>query len=56
MALLAQVHRIQRACDVDNTASASVVEKLGMRREGVLRRWAAWPAGLFQQLPCPSSQ
>ena len=27
-------------CDVDNRASARVMEKAGMRSEGVLRRWA----------------
>lgn len=30
-------------CDVDNRASARVMEKAGMRSEGVLRRWAVHP-------------
>jgi [ribosomal protein S5]-alanine N-acetyltransferase len=30
-------------CDVENAASARVLEKAGMRREGVLRRWAMHP-------------
>lgn len=42
-ASLQQVHRIQATCDVDNAASARVLEKLGMRCEGVLRRWAVRP-------------
>jgi len=31
------VHRIWATCDVDNVASARVLEKTGMRREGILR-------------------
>ena len=34
-----EIHRVWAVCDVDNPASARVLEKLGMRREGVLRRW-----------------
>lgn len=33
------IHRLWTVCDVDNTASVRVLEKLGMRREGVLRKW-----------------
>ena len=32
------LHRAWAACDVDNHASARVLEKLGMRREGHLRQ------------------
>ncbi len=32
-----KLHRISAHCIVDNTASAHVLEKLGMRREGQLR-------------------
>lgn len=32
------LHRIWATCDVDNLASARVLEKLGMRREGHLRQ------------------
>jgi RimJ/RimL family protein N-acetyltransferase len=32
------LHRIFATCDVDNRASARVLEKLGMRREGRLRQ------------------
>jgi RimJ/RimL family protein N-acetyltransferase len=34
------VHRTWAVCDVDNPASARVLEKAGMEREGKLRRWA----------------
>jgi RimJ/RimL family protein N-acetyltransferase len=40
---LDDVHRIWATCDVDNGASARVMEKIGMTREGLLRRWAAKP-------------
>ena len=32
------VYRVWALCDVDNAASARVLEKVGMRREGLLRR------------------
>jgi RimJ/RimL family protein N-acetyltransferase len=32
------IHRVWATCDVDNLASARVLEKLGMSREGRLRR------------------
>jgi ribosomal-protein-alanine N-acetyltransferase len=34
------VHRVWAVCDVENHASARVLEKAGMEREGTLRRWA----------------
>ena len=37
------VFRIWATCDVDNVASVRVLEKIGMSREGVLRRWAIRP-------------
>ena len=37
------VHRVWATCDVDNRASARVLEKLGMSLEGVLRRWIVHP-------------
>src|SRR6187455_804885 len=40
---LPQVVRIQATTDIDNLASARVLEKLGMSREAVLRRWARRP-------------
>jgi hypothetical protein len=33
----------QAFCDVKNTASARVLEKLGMLRESLLRRWIIHP-------------
>jgi len=38
-----EVHRVWAVCDVENTASARVLEKVGMEREGKLRRWASHP-------------
>jgi RimJ/RimL family protein N-acetyltransferase len=40
---LPEVYRVWAVCDVENTASARVLEKLGMLREGVLRRWSVHP-------------
>ncbi|HXV78280.1 MAG TPA: GNAT family N-acetyltransferase [Candidatus Binatia bacterium] len=38
-----EIYRIWSVCDVDNFASARVMEKAGMKREGVLRRWSMHP-------------
>jgi ribosomal-protein-alanine N-acetyltransferase len=38
-----QIHRVWAVCDVDNLASARVMEKAGMQREGLLRRWIVHP-------------
>jgi [ribosomal protein S5]-alanine N-acetyltransferase len=38
-----EVFRAWAVCDVENPASARVLEKAGMRREGILRRWALHP-------------
>jgi [ribosomal protein S5]-alanine N-acetyltransferase len=37
------VFRIGAFCDVDNVGSARVMEKSGMVREGLLRRWLMHP-------------
>jgi RimJ/RimL family protein N-acetyltransferase len=37
------IYRIWSVCDVDNPASARVMEKAGMQREGILRRWSIHP-------------
>jgi [ribosomal protein S5]-alanine N-acetyltransferase len=37
------VHRVCSTCDIDNAASARVLEKIGMSREGVLRRSVVRP-------------
>jgi RimJ/RimL family protein N-acetyltransferase len=36
---LSGIYRVWAVCDLENLASARVLEKLGMSREGVLRRW-----------------
>lgn len=33
-----QIYRVWAMCDVDNPASARVLEKVGMKREGIMRR------------------
>ena len=38
-----EVFRVWAVCDVDNLASARVLEKAGLVREGVLRRWSLHP-------------
>lgn len=40
---LPRIERIQALCHVDNHASARVLEKAGMQREGVLRRYLVFP-------------
>ena len=37
------IFRVQAICDVDNIASARVMEKAGMTREGTLRRYVLHP-------------
>ena len=39
----AEIHRVWAVCDVENAASAHVLEKLGILREGVLHRWLVHP-------------
>jgi len=38
-----EIHRVWAVCDVDNIASARVMEKVGMQREGILKRWSVHP-------------
>ncbi len=33
------IYRVWAVCDVENLASARVLEKAGMHLEGILRRW-----------------
>lgn len=40
---LPPIYRVWAVCDVENIASARVLEKAGMSFEGVLRRWAVHP-------------
>jgi len=37
------IWRIGAVCDVENRASARVMEKVGLAREGILRRWLVHP-------------
>ncbi len=37
------VYRVWAVCDVENAASARVLEKAGFQREGILRRWSVHP-------------
>ena len=37
------IHRVWALCDVENAASARVLEKVGMTREGLLRRYSMHP-------------
>src|SRR5574341_1103293 len=38
-----QIYRVWAVCDVENAASARVLEKIGMQREGILRRYIMHP-------------
>ncbi len=38
-----EIYRVWATCDVDNIGSARVLEKCGMRREGILRGWIMHP-------------
>jgi ribosomal-protein-alanine N-acetyltransferase len=38
-----EIYRVWAFCDVDNQGSARVMEKIGMQREGILRRWSVSP-------------
>jgi [ribosomal protein S5]-alanine N-acetyltransferase len=38
-----EIYRVWATCDVENVASARLLEKIGMTREGVLRRWLVHP-------------
>jgi RimJ/RimL family protein N-acetyltransferase len=40
---LEDVYRVWATCDVENVASARVLEKAGLSREGVLRCWSIKP-------------
>lgn len=38
-----EIFRVWATCDVENVASARLLERVGMRREGTLRRWIVHP-------------
>ncbi len=38
-----EIYRVWAVVDLENPASQRVLEKVGMTREGVLRRWVVMP-------------
>ena len=38
-----EIYRVWAVCDIDNLASARVLEKVGMTCEGILHRWLIHP-------------
>ncbi|MDO8543363.1 MAG: GNAT family protein [Opitutaceae bacterium] len=46
------VYRAWAFCDVENTASVRVMEKAGMVREGILRRWHVCPTLAAEPRDC----
>lgn len=38
-----QIHRVWAVCEVENLASARVLEKAGFLREGLLKEWMVFP-------------
>jgi RimJ/RimL family protein N-acetyltransferase len=38
-----EIYRVWATCDIENEPSARVLERIGMQREGVLRRWLIHP-------------
>lgn len=38
-----EIYRVWATCDNENVASSRLLERVGMEREGVLRRWLAHP-------------
>ncbi len=38
-----EIFRLWAVCDIENVASARVLEQVGMQREGVLRKWIRHP-------------
>jgi RimJ/RimL family protein N-acetyltransferase len=45
-------YRVWAVCDVENPASARVMEKVGMKREGILRRWSVHPTRSDEPRDC----
>ena len=46
------IFRVWAGCDVENRASARVLEKAGMKREGILRKWIIHPNVSNQPRDC----
>ena len=47
-----EVHRVWAGCDVENVASVRVLERIGMQREGLLRRFGIHPNVSDQPRDC----
>jgi RimJ/RimL family protein N-acetyltransferase len=47
-----RMYRVQAFCDVENVASARTLEKIGMQREGTLRRYIIHPAVSSEPRDC----
>ena len=47
-----EVYRVWAVCDVENPASARVMEKAGMQEEGILRRWTMHPNSSDEPRDC----
>jgi RimJ/RimL family protein N-acetyltransferase len=46
------IFRIGAVCDVENVGSARVMEKAGLFREGILRRWLVFPDSSEEPRDC----
>jgi len=46
------LHRVYTCCDAENLASARVMEKIGMQREGLLRRGVLHPNAAAEPRDC----
>jgi RimJ/RimL family protein N-acetyltransferase len=46
------IYRVWAVCNVENIASCRVMEKVGMQKEGILRRWSIHPN--ISEEPCDS--
>jgi len=47
-----EVYRVWAVCDVDNAASARLLEGVGFRYEGILRRWSVHPNASEEPRDC----
>ena len=48
----AEIYRVWAVCDLENTASIRVMEKVGMKREGILKKWMVHPNISLQPRDC----
>lgn len=46
------LYRVWAVCDTENTASSRVMEKVGMSREGILKRWTVHPNASSEPRDC----